>query len=580
MDFNLKNAKLWFGLAFLLALALRLLRLGEVPLSDFEAGWALQALGLVRGQAVEFGPNPAYVNLTALSFFLLQATNFSARLAPALAGAFLVLAPYFFRDRLGAKPALALAFLLAFEPGLLAASRLAGSPIFALTFSLLAWGLWRNGSNRLAGALAGLALLSGSAFWVGLGGLLLTYALARLLMPEFSLSLETSRLRPALAYAVGVYLLAGSLFLLAPGGLGAGLAALTGLFGAPAAGGPFWLPLAAVLFYQFPALVLALITLLRLPAGRDERVILLGLWLFSALLLAVLLPSRQVLDVLWALIPLWALASFEIVRWLTPIAPVVELQTLATTEDTFELRPVTVSNGLWETLGMTVLTVTLLTFAWLNVLRAALVTFDPNGVLWSWVFAFSALALLGLSVVLVAFGWSARSAFQGFAWGGLAVLAVYSLAMASFSAQLRPRPSVEMWPPSPQAPALGILLEQANELSQLGRGSNAALNVMLVNLDSPALRWLFRDWRVISAQAVSFDSNPELILTPSTAIPPELESAYRGALMPWRAYPAWEQAILPDWLRWLVNHDLPQGQETLLLWARTDLFPDSQNTTP
>jgi len=37
-------------LAFVLALVLRLAQLGAAPLGDVEAGWALQALDLVRGQ--------------------------------------------------------------------------------------------------------------------------------------------------------------------------------------------------------------------------------------------------------------------------------------------------------------------------------------------------------------------------------------------------------------------------------------------------------------------------------------------------------------------------------------------------
>ena len=40
----------FYGLAFLLAIGLRLYQLGAAPLSEAEAGWALQALGLAHGQ--------------------------------------------------------------------------------------------------------------------------------------------------------------------------------------------------------------------------------------------------------------------------------------------------------------------------------------------------------------------------------------------------------------------------------------------------------------------------------------------------------------------------------------------------
>ena len=51
-------------LAFLLALGVRLLRLGVAPLSEFEAGWALQALGLSHGHAILLGTQPLYAVIT------------------------------------------------------------------------------------------------------------------------------------------------------------------------------------------------------------------------------------------------------------------------------------------------------------------------------------------------------------------------------------------------------------------------------------------------------------------------------------------------------------------------------------
>ena len=584
MDFNLKNDKFWFGLVFALALVVRLLRLGEVPLSEAEAAWALQAFDLTRGLPVDFGPQPGYINLTALVFFVLQASNFAARFIPALAGAALVLAPFFFRDKLGEKAALTLAFLLAFEPGLLALSRQAGSPILAVSLLLLAWGTWRTGYVRLSGFLAGLALLSGSALYFGLAGLGLAFALTRVFVPQAFFSFEQERARPALFFALGTYLVFGSLFLFAPGGLAAGLAGLLGLFNGLLDwnGVYFWqLPL-ALLVYQFPALILTLVSLARLFQRRDPLVIFLGSWLLTSLLVASIFPSRQVSDLIWTLIPLSALAALEIVRWLIPIASVAELQAFPDEQGSgeAELRPVVITNGVWETLGVTALTAILLAFSWLNFTGVALITFDPAATQMRWLVTAGALVLLVLSVILVAFGWSIRVAAQGFAWGGLASLAVYSLAMASFSANLRPLPTVEMWPDGPQSPAAGVLLDQVRELSLLSHGADASLKITLVGFDSPAVRWLLRDWRVITAQALSFESVSDIIITPGNAFPPELEAAYRGAIFPWRSYPVWGQASTSEWLRWVSIHDLPQSQETLLLWARSDLFPDSQNPVP
>jgi predicted membrane-bound mannosyltransferase len=92
---------LLYWLAFLLALGLRLFQLGAGPLSDVEAGWALQALGLAHGGAVVLGALPAYILLTSQLFSVFGDTNFMARFFPALAGSLIIWLPYFFRDRMG-----------------------------------------------------------------------------------------------------------------------------------------------------------------------------------------------------------------------------------------------------------------------------------------------------------------------------------------------------------------------------------------------------------------------------------------------------------------------------------------------
>ncbi|MFH1905818.1 MAG: hypothetical protein ABIL11_00275, partial [Chloroflexota bacterium] len=355
-----------YALAFSLALTLRFLHLGALPLSDFEADWALQALQVARGAHPAIGPNPAYVLLTSIPFYIFGASDFLARFWPALAGSALSLAPFFFRDRLGRVPALILAFALAFEPGLLALSRVAGSLILAVSFLVLAWAMWRDGRypcaapTRLAGVLAGLALLSGPALWMGLLALGLTWAIGQALggkqpaksrNPEQSertddrrpttddgqspdgdasrssivnrqSSIETGHWllitdnwKPALAYMLGTLLLGGSLFLLAPNGLSALVASLLAFVKG------WWTPsgervihlLGALVAYQLMALIFGIPALVggirpsrRCPefiegccAGKDRLVIGLGLWAGVALLLALIYPGRQVADLAW-----------------------------------------------------------------------------------------------------------------------------------------------------------------------------------------------------------------------------------------------------------------------------------------
>ncbi len=128
----------FYMVALAIAMTLRLLTLGKQPLSDFEAGWALQALQVSKGGAILIGANPAYVHITAILFFIFGSSNFLARILPALAGCALVLAPWLLRERIGRTAAILLAFGLALDPGFVGISHLAGGPMPAIAIASLA----------------------------------------------------------------------------------------------------------------------------------------------------------------------------------------------------------------------------------------------------------------------------------------------------------------------------------------------------------------------------------------------------------------------------------------------------------
>lgn len=565
-----RRLQFWlYALAFGLALTLRLLRLDAWPLTDEEARWAMQAFELANGLRPDIGPQPGYVLLTALAFFVFQAGEFTARLVPALFGAALVISPYFFRDRLGEKTALVLAFLLAFDPGFLAMSKLAGSPIVAVSALMLAWGAWRNGQTRAAGVLAGLSLLGGPQLWPGLFGLGIAYGLARGLTPNLAvIHFERSQLLRALAYAAGTFLAVGSLFLLAPNGLGAGAQSLTAYFGSwvnlESASLPYFgevVParrlLIALAIYQFPAVLLAIISLIRGIRDRDDQTIALGLWLGAALALALANPGRQVFDLAWALLPLWTLAALEVAQHLKPI-----------------------QGETWETLGMMAFTIVILAFAGFNFTSIALVPLTPEQMQLRWLLLGASLVLLALSIFMVAYGWSASVAKQGSVWGGLVMLTIFSLSTAMAAGGLRAYQTAEMWPPGLPARHSRHLVNQLQEVSRWQLSPAQPLEITISGIDSPALRWTLRDWNVNITNATALTENPAVLIVPAETESPELQASYRGQDFVWRTQAFWDEFQPADWLRWMFHHQATEGQELLILWVRGDIFIDSQNQLP
>ena len=179
-----------FWLAFLLALGMRFFQLGAAPLSDIEAGWAIQALGLAHAGAGSLGAQPAYILLTSQLFSVFGDTNFLARLFPALAGSLIVWVPCFFRRWMGEVNGLhwagvVMAFGLAIDPGLVSLSRQAGSLMPAMAFTLLALAALYNRRMVWTGIFVGLALLSGPAFLQGLLILGVSWGLYRLVSRQY-----------------------------------------------------------------------------------------------------------------------------------------------------------------------------------------------------------------------------------------------------------------------------------------------------------------------------------------------------------------------------------------------------------
>jgi uncharacterized protein (TIGR03663 family) len=124
------------------ALALRLYDLGDRPFHHDESqdayfSWILWTKGDYQYQPILHGPLRFY--LTASVFSLFGATNFTARLAPALMGTSMVFMPYLLRRQLGHVAAYTAAVLLAIGPSYLYFSRFAREDIYfaAVSFALL-----------------------------------------------------------------------------------------------------------------------------------------------------------------------------------------------------------------------------------------------------------------------------------------------------------------------------------------------------------------------------------------------------------------------------------------------------------
>jgi hypothetical protein len=161
--------------------------------------------------------------------------------------------------------------------------------------------------------------------------------------------------------------------------------------------------------------------------------------------------------------------------------------------------------------------------------------------------------------------------------GLLIVFFVYNLSAALAAGGLRTTRTVEMWPVGPYTEQAETLVSQMNDFSRGKTGVNASLDVTIAGVASPSLRWVLRDWPVTVVSGPSVPGAQSMIIGDNQVSQPDLESAYRGQEFTWRTYPAWNQSLPADWLRWVILHEFPQVEEKIILWTRGDVFIDSQN---
>jgi hypothetical protein len=553
-----------YALAFLFAIILRFAQLGAMPLTDTEAAPALQALHIAQGLKPALDPHPLYILSTALLFFIYGGgTDFLARLIPALMGSVLVFAPLLFADRIKPRSSLILAFFIALDPGLVAISRQAASPILAVVFLLFAWGFYNQNKISLAGFFAAFAMLSGPSIWAGILSLVITFGILRFLNSRrppgeeqstpSTLQLNREILLPFFA----TLLTAGTLFFIAPNGLSAALASIPAFING-------WLtsssiPASRLFFslfiYQPLGILLVIFAIIRGWRTGGSRVIQLSIWFLVACILALLNPSRQVSDLAWVLIPFLAMAALELIR----------------NVDIFvEERN--------EVAGVIFLTAFIWTFAWLDFSGLNTLPVESREYIMRFWLLIGSLFLLVMSLLLVAAGWSIRVARMGGIWGLALAFGALGLGGAVGAAGLRGQIFPELWWLSEQPVHARLLESTVSDVSEWGLGNDHAAAVTIVGISSPALEWTLRERQVFVVESLDASSTPDIVITPLQDNP-ILSSSYRGQDFAWRQTPMWNIAIPQNWVRWVTLREMAQDGETIILWVRDDLFLNSTSVT-
>ena len=358
-------------------------------------------------------------------------------------------------------------------------------------------------------------------------------------------------------------LLAGTLFFLYPQGLNAWISTLPLYLAGwvTPSGIPASRLLAALLFYEPLPLIFAAVTVIRMLKDkflddlRPQGILLFTLlWLVITLFLVLAYPSRQVADLIWVIVPMWVLASQELVK----AASFKQMHPLSLAQACL----IFILAGLiWITLESSLLT------AGTNINLLGLRLIILLGII----------AMGVLTTILVTWGWSWQVSRAGLTWGLIAILLVYTVSMLWGANQLRSHLPQELWFPPPATGQAKLLVRTIDDLSNWNAGFPGDIDI-LSTYDLPSIRWILRDYHQTRFLTdLPPGEQPSIIIGKATDDNPTLQAAYRGQDFAWSISPDWKGALPAQILRWFTSREAPLKTELLTLWARSDLF---QGVTP
>jgi len=545
---------LLYGLVVLLALWLRFAKLDMYPLTDREAEHALAASGQVETPS----ESPVHQAFTSLAFTFIGESEAAARWAPALAGVLLVLTPLLLRSQIGRGAAFLSALLLAISPVLWTASRTADGTTLAALGITAALFFLISGRVEWAGALLGLALVSGPAALTGLASLGVgagVFAILRLRRSRRQSATDvalTSPIPKSLAWRRGL-VAGGVVALFAATGAGFFPDSLPGIFEGLGVWVQGWFQGSGI-----PAVTLLLVLFAYEPlvfaagtAGVFDRLrngssllTFFASWSIGAVVVLFLYQGRQPADVVWLVLPLTVLAAVVIKNLLNRI-----------------FQP----ESIWLAAAFTGAIVALMAFAYLQ-LRAGVSGPESLqsllGLSAQFVAAGMGIGLAALVLILLAVGWSRDVAIP--IAGAAAILVLLGAGISAGVALNFGEPSArELYRPQVSTLGLNDLRESLRTLSRAETGRSDALPIETSDRLSPALAWATRNYPTHEGS-----ENPAIILVREGA---PLPGEYLGQSVTIGESWGWVGGLPPKLMSWLVIREAPTVPDRWVLLVRKDV---------
>lgn len=548
--------------ALVFAALLRFTYLGNHPLDNLEATQALQVLNGIILQNGPVNSSPIYVGITSLLFFVFGSSDTAARLFPALVGVMFVLIPLLYKNHLGRVTTILLMYFFAFDPFLIYLSREAGSGMLAIATVICFFTALMYRKSTWLGITGTLAILSGPLGFTGIaaiGGAGIWMRGQNIIkLEDDDESGKRVIIWGRVIFSAAITLLVfGFAFAIHPwiiNGLGAGIVStLQGWFslsGIQSQGMLIRIVVGLVILMPL-TFILGMSGSIRGLLERNKFLGFLSRWGLIAFLIVLIYPMHRVTDLVWVSVPLSVAAAIEVQKWVHPP------DSHRTAAYIYALA-----------------CILLMIFCSLKITN--LLVYEPGSADYQLALAGIALTLLMLAVsaFLIGWGWSWKVALYGLGVGAVFILSIFSISMSRRAAGLGGKDSANILLPGSHPQELALLKSTLDDLSLQNSGIPNDLEVSVLEIDEPGLRWSLRDYEATEfVQYLHPGAAPQIVITQANE-ELKLPASYRGQDFVSAAEVPWTLLTGKEWLRWVVFGDAPSQKSFVILWARNDLFPE------
>ena len=565
-------AEIIYALILVIGLVLRIAKLGELPLSDYEARIALDAQRLISSSANAVQSDQVFLtNILGSLFYLFGTGNFIARLFPMVIGTLLVLLPAFFRKYFNEKALIILSFWIAISPTFVSLSRQVDSSILFL-FSLSLFVLFILRRQPIGSSIfLVLAVLSGRIFFWNLLLAIVVFLYVnsfirnnKITFKEFvAMAFEQAKLRTFLvSFLISYVLLStfGFVFRHQFTGIARGLIGFIQVFKDST---NFWnlgLVTRSILYYEFAAILFGTIGLIWLiKKHRLSGLTILGFVTINIILIMISVEKNLVWNI-FILAPLMISGSFFLSNFLTLPAKYRE-----------------------KTLSITAIGFSIVIFIGLA-MASMFVNQNYSGeqanirllyILAGFVLILGAGFLAGWAI-------SWKIAGRSFLLLATIIFSIFTISSMWNGAGLRLPFENDLLRVDKIPLEEDLLVDTIEDFSLWNYRDDTNIKILVINNELPSLQWSLRNFKdVVFQNSTPKDEVFDVIITGKDQVLEQTDS-FRGQEILWYSEPDWQNMNLTEITKWFLTrrttHD-EKTQKSLIIWVRNSLVPGFQNNS-